>query len=454
MKKKDKFTLSRRELLTLGLAGAATGGLSLPVLRQAQAQTVAINTNAHIVIMGAGAGGLALANRLVKQLQGGRITLIDPRVDHYYQPGLSLVGAGVKPASYVVSKTASWVSAGIDFIPDAITAIDPESNTVTTSGGKSLRYDFLVVAPGLVLDNDAIEGFSLDLIGQHGIGGLYAGPEYAARTWQAASQFIEKGGVAISTRPATEMKCAGAPLKHTFLIEDLASRGPNAKGYEMHYACPQPVLFSVPIVAEKVRMLYGQRGIQTHFQHTLQAIEPGRKIATFATSEVNKTTGQTVVSSVEMPYDYLHVIQPQRAPAVIREAGLSWPDRWVDQGWVECDPRTLRHLRYPNIFALGDVAGIPKGKTAASVKWQTPVVANHLLAAIQEREGTLFYDGYTSCPLITRVGQAMLVEFDYHNNLLPSFPGLVAPLEELWFSWLIKVWGLKATYNAMLQGKA
>ena len=61
--------------------------------------------------------------------------------------------------------------------------------------------------------------------GQNGIGALYAGPRYAARTWEAASKFTEEGGVGLFTRPATEMKCAGAPLKHTFLIEDIASRG-------------------------------------------------------------------------------------------------------------------------------------------------------------------------------------------------------------------------------------
>jgi sulfide:quinone oxidoreductase len=48
----------------------------------------------------------------------------------------------------------------------------------------------------------------------------------------------------------------------------------------------------------------------------------------------------------------------------------------------------------------------------------------------------------------------MLVEFDYHNNLVPSFPGIIAPLEELWISWLMKEVALKATYNAMLRGKA
>ena len=80
-----------------------------------------------------------------------------------------------------------------------------------------MNYDFLVVAPGLVLDHDAIEGFSSTWWGKNGIGALYAGPDYAARTWQAASKFIDEGGAGLFTRPATEMKCAGAPLKHAFL---------------------------------------------------------------------------------------------------------------------------------------------------------------------------------------------------------------------------------------------
>jgi sulfide:quinone oxidoreductase len=82
------------------------------------------------------------------------------------------------------------------------------------------------------------------------------------------------------------------------------------------------------------------------------------------------------------------------------------------------------------------------------------VVEDHLIAAIEGKESTATYDGYTSCPLITRVGRAMLVEFDYNNNLVPSFPGVIAPLEELWISWLMKEVALKATYNAMLRGKA
>lgn len=432
------FAPSRRMFLGLAATGVAAAALGGP------ARSAPVRTSARIVVIGAGAGGTALVNRLVTRLDGAAITILDARKDHLYQPGLSLVAAGLKPASYTQSRTTDWLPGGIAYINEAAAGIDPETRTVTTSGGQKLDYDFLVVAPGLVLDHGAIEGFSLDLVGSNGIGALYVGPDYAARTWQAASEFTEQGGVGIFTRPATEMKCAGAPLKHAFLIDDIARRAGNAGKTEIVYAANNQSLFGVPIVSEKVRMLFEDRGITPAYSHVLKSIEPGRQRAIFTTPD-----GDT-----ELGYDYLHVIPPQRAPDVIRQSGLSWADKWADQGWVEVDQQTLRHLRYPDIFALGDVAGVPKGKTAASVKWQVPVVEDHLVAAIEGKEGTATYNGYTSCPLITRVGRAMLIEFDYQNNLTPSFPGIIAPLEELWISWLMKEVALKATYNAMLRGKA
>jgi sulfide:quinone oxidoreductase len=176
----------------------------------------------------------------------------------------------------------------------------------------------------------------------------------------------------------------------------------------------------------------------------MKAIDPGKRRLTFTTPD----------GEVEMPYDFTNVIPPMRAPDVVRNSPLPWEDKWPEEGYVAVDQYTLRHVAYPNVFAAGDVAGVPKGKTAASVKWQVPVVEDHLVATIEEREGLLTYNGYTSCPLITRIGRAMLVEFDYENNLVPSFPGFIAPLEELWTAWLMKEIALKPTYNAMLRGRA
>lgn len=433
--------MNRRDFLSLA---AISGGLAVAPLAGSGAAAKPIATKARVVIVGAGAAGTALANRLVRRLDGASITIIDPRTTHLYQPGLSLVATGLKPADYVTSDVAHWLPDNIVWMGERVAAVDGEAKTVSTETGTVIDYDWLILAPGLVLDYGAIEGFSADLVGENGIGALYGGPVEAERTWKAAQRFTEEGGTGIFTRPATEMKCAGAPLKHTFLVDDLARRAGTAGKMNMIYAAPQSSLFGVPIVAEKVRMLFEDRDVDTLLTSTLTAIDPGARRAVFATE-----TGQQ-----EIDYDYIHIIPPQRAPDFIRNSGLSWADRWTDQGWVEVDQTTLRHLRYPEIFALGDVAGVPKGKTAASVKWQVPVVEDHLIAAIEGREGTETYNGYTSCPLITRIGRAMLVEFDYRDNLVPSFPGIIAPLEELWISWLMKEVALKATYNAMLRGQA
>ncbi|MTI17108.1 NAD(P)/FAD-dependent oxidoreductase [Rhodobacteraceae bacterium RKSG542] len=433
--------LNRRRFLGLSAACGATLTFKSTI---ANAKVNSLNTKAKIIIIGAGAAGAALANRLLRRLTGAKITVIDPRKRHLYQPGLSLVAAGLAGPDYVISKTTDWLPSGVTLLDEAVAEVDPLTKTVTTQKGQTLSYDYLVVAPGLVLDHDAIEGFSLDMVGKNGIGALYAGPEYAAKTWEAAQKFTETGGTGIFTRPATEMKCAGAPLKHTFLIDDIARRAGNSSKMNMIYAANNNSLFGVPIVAEKVRMLFGERGIESVYSHVLKSIDAGKKRAVFDTPDGQK----------EMDYDYLHVIPPQRAPEFVRQSGLSWEERWTDQGWVEVDQYTLRHRRFGSIFAVGDVAGVPKGKTAASVKWQVPVVEDHLVASIAGKEGTQAYNGYTSCPMITRIGQAMLVEFDYKNDLVPSFPGIIAPLEELWISWLMKTVALKPTYNAMLRGQA
>jgi sulfide:quinone oxidoreductase len=430
---------SRRQFFGLAAGGAA---LAAAPLRSTAAEPV--KTSARILILGAGAAGAALANQLSARLDGATITILDPRKQHWYQPGFTLIAAGLKPASYSVSGTGDWLPSGVEWIEEGAAEIDPDGKRVVTQSGKAIEYDFLFVATGLKLDYDAIEGMSLDLIGKDGIGSVYAGPDYAEKTWNEMNRFTDKGGLALFSRPATEMKCAGAPLKYTFLTEDYLTRKGTRSNSKIVYAAHNKALFGVPIVSEKVRMLYEERGIDTVYEHVMKKIDPVRKIATFTTPEGDK----------ELGYDFTNVIPPMRAPDVVLNSPLPWADKWVGQGWVEVDKHTLRHIRYPEVFAVGDIAGVPKGKTAASVKWQVPVAVDQLVAQIEGRESKESYDGYTSCPLITRIGSAMLVEFDYKDNLVPSFPGLIAPLEELWISWLMKEIALKPTYNAMLRGRA
>ncbi len=433
---------SRRRLLQ----GAAAVGLVGGALHTRAQAREAVPTSARIVVAGAGAAGLAAASRLARRLDGAEITLIDGRREHWYQPGFTLVAAGLKPERYVVSRTDDYVPRSVTWIEEAVAAFDPDAKAVETASGRKVPYDYLVVATGLILDYDAIEGMDTARIGENGLGSHYAGPEAAAATWAAMSRFADAGGEAVFGRPATEMKCAGAPLKYTFLTDDILRRRGNRARSKLTYAAQSDSLFSVPIVAEKVRMLFTDRGVETVHDHVMTGIDIDRRIARYTTP-----AGETA-----LPYDFINVIPPMRAPEAVRQSPLPWNDgsAWAGDGWVEVDKHTMRHARYPEVFAVGDVAGVPKGKTAASVKWQVPVAVDRIVADLEGAPCESTYNGYTSCPLITKIGRAMMIEFDYDDNLTPSFPGVIAPLEELWISWVIKETALKPTYLAMLRGQA
>ena len=113
----------------------------------------------------------------------------------------------------------------------------------------------------------------------------------------------------------------------------------------------------------------------------------------------------------------IHVVPPQSAPDCVRRSPLA-----DEEGWIDVDPRTLRHAVYENVFALGDATNTPNAKTGAAIRKQAPVVVANLLAAREARELKTLYSGYGSCPLITGYGKLVLAEFDWDNNPMETFP--------------------------------
>jgi sulfide:quinone oxidoreductase len=432
MKKK----IDRRTFLVGAAALSAAGWGAAP-----QAMAAA---RAHVVIAGAGAAGLSIAARVARQMPNAQITIFDSRQDHYFQPGWTLVGAGWWQPGQTVESTRGYIPKGVTWVEQNIAEFDPESNTVTDGAGKKYRYDWLFVTTGLSLDYDRIEGMDQQLIGQNGIASVYAGPKAAASSHRVITEYLNSGGVALFGRPATEMKCAGAPLKMTFITDDLARRAGVRHKCEIVYTAHNQTLFAVAPVDVKVKGMFAQRGITTRYDHVITAIDPMAKRATYRTPN----------GAVALDYDMIHVIPPMSAPQAVRNSPLPWQSGAnAADGWIEVSPESLRSPRYPNVFAVGDVAGVPRGKTAASVKFQVPVAVDHMIAAANGLASPKIYNGYTSCPLVTGLGKAMLIEFDYAGNLTPSFP-FIDPLQELWISWFIEEKALLGTYRAMLRGYA
>ena len=142
-------TTRRRLLFGAGALPVVAGaGLSLRS-RQARA---AIKTTARIVIAGSGLGGLAAANRLARELDGAKITIVDRKEIHNYQPGYTLVATGVWPVEKVSDRNADLMPAGVEWVKEMVSEFDPEANAIVTDAGRRIEYDYLIVATGLQLD--------------------------------------------------------------------------------------------------------------------------------------------------------------------------------------------------------------------------------------------------------------------------------------------------------------
>ncbi len=427
------------------LAGTASAGAALTLgLGHHTAAQAKQSTKAHIVIAGSGLGGLAIAHRLLNLLDGVQITIIDAKQAHNYQPGYTLVGSGVWPVGKVMDRNADFMPAGVRWIQEMVAEFDPTAQTVVTSSGQRVRYDYLVVAVGTHQDWQQIEGMDIRAIGQNGLTSVYPSPEAAAATWTAMDAFRQKGGQALMTLPSTPLKCAGAPLKMTFMLCDrLAQAGTLGQSKVTFYSALGNI-FGVKPVNDNVLARWQDLGIQVETTHTLKALDIGARRAHFARPDG---------SMVQVPYDFIHVVPPMRAPDAVKNSDLAWKEGpMATGGWLEVDKDTLQHRRYKNVFGLGDINGTPRGKTAATIKKSAPIVAQHLVEVIAGQSPSQKFDGYTSCPMIVREGSAMLIEFDYEGRLVPSLP-MIEPLQESYFAWLMKVRMLKPAYLSVLKGR-
>lgn len=463
----QKRGLSRRDALKL--AGISSASFMLnPQESKAATVAKAANVKGKIVIVGGGAAGCSLANLLVGKMDNPDITIIEPNPTGVsYQPGQTLIGAGVWTKDDIMADNKDFYPSEAKWIQDAVTEFDPDKNQVTTAKNGNISYDYLIVATGLQLNFDAIKGLSKDLIGTNGIGSVYFA-DGAVKTWDLMQEFVAqaKSGKKVQgvfTHPNTPIKCGGAPKKIMYLTHERLVEAGARENAELTFYPNGGRMFGVPEYHDAIKKQFEERNMKWHYKHNLIAVDPGKKIATFDhhflvkgewDEDLEEYDMIPQVEQVDVSYDFLHVTPPMSAPDAVKNSMLSWQRGSASVGgWVELEKETLRHTRYPNVFGIGDVAGIPMGKTGGSVRKQYTVLADNLISVMQGKEPTAKYGGYTVCPLITSIGTVMLAEFDWSQKPTPSFP--LDPTQERWLWWVLKVYMLKPMYfYGMLKGRA
>ena len=443
------------------------------------ASAVASDAKGKVVIVGGGLAGMSTAARLKNTASDLEITVIEPDPKSVsYQPGQTLVGAGLWEKSDITYMRDDKLPSGVTLIKGSVTAFDPDNNKVTVDGNQEISYDHMIVAAGVMLNYAAIKGLDgvitssgadnavvKEKVGKNGLHSIYFA-DGAEKTWDGIQELIEKAKAhtgseklqAVFTHPNTPIKCGGAPKKIMYLTHSRLEEAGVRDKVELTFYPNGGKMFGVPEYHEAILQQYKDRDFKWNYAHNLIEVDTDAKVAVFNhhskekgayDADLEEYTMVTKNERVEVKYDFIHITPPMKAPDVVASSAIG-----SAKGWVPVKKETLQHVKYKNVWSLGDIAAVPMGKTGGSVRKQYKVLVDNLIATI-EGKTTLpaAYGGYTVCPLITSIGTVMLAEFDWSKKPTPSFP--LDPTQERWIWWLLKVYALKPmTIHGMLPGKA
>ncbi|GAB0094265.1 sulfide:quinone oxidoreductase, mitochondrial [Sergentomyia squamirostris] len=362
-----------------------------------------------VLVVGGGSGGCSVAAKLASKLGPGKVVVLEPSANHYYQPMFTLVGGGIKKLEDSVAPMKDTLPSLSTWVKDSVAEFQPDANAVVTKSGEKIEYEQMLVAIGLELRYDKIPGLLEALAIPGGSVCSNYSPKYVNRTLEALQKF-QKGN-AIFTFPNSPVKCPGAPQKVAYLSEHFLRRNKKRRDAKIIYNTSLPVIFGVKHYADVLWKVAESRDITVNLRTNLKQVIPERSQAVF--ENLDKPGEEYTIE-----YSLLHVTPPMATPEVLS----SCKELANAAGFVDVDKDTLQHVKYPNIFAIGDCSSTPNSKTAASAAAQAPVVYRNMVAVMEGHSPSASYNGYASCPLVTGYNTCILAEFDYNLQPLETFP--------------------------------
>jgi sulfide:quinone oxidoreductase len=356
----------------------------------------------HVLILGAGFAGLELATRLSESAADDlRITLVDRSETFHFGFSKLDVLFGRKTRDDVVVRYDNISKEGVEFRQEQVTSIEPESRRVTTDQ-QSYEADILVVALGADYDYAATPGFEAAGFQYYSLAG-------AERMRDALPEF-ESGRILIGIL-GHPYKCPPAPFEGALLLHDyLVQRGIRAAA-EIRVVGPMSA--PVPItkgVSQSILDALTTREIEYVANEHITGLDGGN-------NEVRLESGGS------LPYDLFVGIPVHSVPEVVRASGLA-PDGWIP---VE---RTNLATRFPDVYAIGDVAGAPTAKAGVFAESAAAVVADDIVARLRGIPPPPPWEGAGSCYIEFGGGAVGKVQANFLGGPQPTAE-LIGPSPEL-----------------------
>jgi sulfide:quinone oxidoreductase len=378
--------------------------------------SLSMSDRVTVVVLGGGVGGLVAARSLRKKLpEQHRVVVVDRERDHLFAPSLLWLMTGKRTPRAISRPLDRLARRGIEVIGGEISQIDPDTRHVRVvehpeggdplsrrlaGAGRDLEADHLVLSLGVDLAPETIPGLTEAGHNFYTLAG--------AESLRHALPDFNGGRIVILTATPA-YKCPAAPYEAAMLLLDHCRRRGigDSTHVDLYAAEPGPMGVTGPEVSAQVRRMVEDQGIGYHPEHQVTAVDGSAKTIAFANGA---TAG----------FDLLAYVPPHRAPQVIRDAGLV-----DDSGWVPVDRHTL-HTRFPAVYAIGDVTGIPltMGKplpmAGVFAERQAEVVANNIAYTITGKGEPASFDGYGECFIETGAGRAGFGAGDFYAEPVPQ----------------------------------
>lgn len=392
----------------------------------------------NIVILGAGTAGTIMLNKLHKKLDPNKwkITIVDNALSHYYQPGFLFIPFGVYSKKDVVKPKKDFFPEGTNIIQSDIWKVLPEYSKVHLKNGQTLDYDFLVIATGAKTAPEETEGLKgelwyKDIFDFYTIEGSMALAE-KLKTW--------KGGTMVINITEMPIKCPVAPLEFAFLADAFFEDKGIRDKVKIKYVTPLSEAFTKHKCAEVLGHYLTDKHIEL--------------IPDFNTGSVDNENRKIVSwDEREVEFDLLITVPTNKGADYIAASEMG-----DELNFVPADKHTLRSTEHKNVFVIGDAANIPVSKAGSVAHFESDILIENIMHAINGEPLDAKFDGHANCFIESGHGKAFLIDFNYdHDPMKGSFPiPLVGPfslLKESRMNHMGKLLFKWAYWNLLLKGK-